>query len=138
MNRRDLQRLSNIRLSEAKVLLDNEYYSGAYYLLGYAVECALKACIAKRVRQHDFPNLQTVRESYTHDLRALIKVSGLEIELRGERIGNSALDTNWTTVVDWTVDSRYDHAREEVTTRDFYSAITARSDGVMPWLKRRW
>ena len=31
MNRRDLQRLSNIRLAEAKVLLDNEHYSGAYF-----------------------------------------------------------------------------------------------------------
>ena len=138
MNRRDLQRLSNIRLSEAKVLLDNEYYSGAYYLLGYAVECALKACIAKQVQRHDFPNRQTVNDSYTHNLRALLKVSGLEIELRRERIRNPALDPNWTIVDDWAVDSRYDYAKDEVTTRDFYSAITARSNGVIPWLKRRW
>ncbi len=138
MNRRDLQRLSNIRLSEAKVLLDNEYYSGAYYLLGYAVECALKACIAKQVQRHDFPNRQTVNDSYTHNLRALLKVSGLEIEVRRERIRNPALDTNWTIVEDWAVDSRYDYAKDEVTTRDFFSAITARSNGVIPWLKRRW
>ena len=52
MYKRDLQRISDIRLSEAKVLLDNEYYSGAYYQLGYSVECALKACIAKQVQRH--------------------------------------------------------------------------------------
>ncbi len=138
MNRRDLQRLSNIRLSEAKALLDSRYYSGAYYLLGYAVECALKACIARQVQRHDFPDLQTVRDSHTHNLRLLLKVSGLDTELGRKRISNPALDTNWTTVEDWTVDSRYDYAKEEVTTRDFYSAITARSNGVIPWLKRRW
>jgi hypothetical protein len=47
MNRNDLQNLSRLREKEAKVLLDNGCFAGAYYLLGYAVECALKACIAK-------------------------------------------------------------------------------------------
>jgi HEPN domain-containing protein len=30
------------------VLLEAGLYAGAYYLAGYAVECALKACIAKK------------------------------------------------------------------------------------------
>jgi len=81
MNRRDLQRLSSVRLSEAKILLDNGYYSGAYYLLGYAVECALKACIAKQVKRHEFPDRQTVNDSYTHNLQSLLRISGLEVEL---------------------------------------------------------
>ena len=138
MNRRDLQRLSNIRLREARVLLDNEYYSGAYYLLGYAVECALKACIARQVRRHDFPNRRTVIDSYTHDLRLLLKVSGLEFELLGELIRNTALDRYWTTVSDWTVDSRYEYDKTEVTVREFHSAVTSRTNGILPWLRRRW
>jgi HEPN domain-containing protein len=47
MNRSDFHRLTEIRIKEAKVLLDRKCYEGAYYLAGYAVECALKACIAK-------------------------------------------------------------------------------------------
>jgi len=47
VNRRDLQALSRIRLTEAKALLRLGHYDGAYYLAGYAAECALKACIAK-------------------------------------------------------------------------------------------
>ncbi len=47
MNRSDLQNLATIRLRDAEVLLDNGRYDGAYYLLGYVIECALKACIAK-------------------------------------------------------------------------------------------
>jgi hypothetical protein len=47
MNRNDFQKISRLRVKEAKALLDNGYPAGAYYLMGYAVECALKACIAK-------------------------------------------------------------------------------------------
>jgi hypothetical protein len=47
MNRAELQRLAKERISDAKVLLAARHWSAAYYLAGYAVECALKACIAK-------------------------------------------------------------------------------------------
>jgi HEPN domain-containing protein len=47
MTRKDLQKLAAIRLKEAKLLLAANAPDGAYYLAGYAVECALKACIAK-------------------------------------------------------------------------------------------
>jgi HEPN domain-containing protein len=43
LNRRDFQELALVRLNEAKVLLDAGHFDGAYYLAGYAVECALKA-----------------------------------------------------------------------------------------------
>ena len=46
MNRADFQRLADVRIDEAGVLLAAGRWSGAYYLAGYAVECALKACIA--------------------------------------------------------------------------------------------
>ncbi len=39
----DFQSFSRIRVNEAKALLHLKHYSGAYYLAGYAVECALKA-----------------------------------------------------------------------------------------------
>jgi HEPN domain-containing protein len=47
VNRNGLQDLSKVRLKEATALLNLRMYDGAYYLAGYAVECALKACIAK-------------------------------------------------------------------------------------------
>jgi len=42
MNRADFQQLADERISEAAVLLAASKFSGAYYLAGYAVECALK------------------------------------------------------------------------------------------------
>lgn len=56
MNRAEFQELAVIRLNDAKILLDNHRYDGAYYLTGYVVESALKACIANRTREYDFPD----------------------------------------------------------------------------------
>lgn len=88
MNRNDFQQLSESRVKEAKALLDAGFPGGAYYLAGYAVECALKACIAKRTREHDFPEKES-QGYYVHDLRKLVGFARLTIELeqaqQGER-----------------------------------------------------
>jgi hypothetical protein len=46
MNREQLQKLTKQRVKEAKILYENRCFDGAYYLLGYAVECGLKSCIS--------------------------------------------------------------------------------------------
>ena len=68
MNRRDFQELSRIRLKEAQALLEQGLWDGAYYLAGYAEECALKACIAKETQRHEFPDRKRVELSHSHDL----------------------------------------------------------------------
>ena len=55
-NREALQLISRQRKREAAALLRAKLFPGAYYLAGYAVECALKACVAKQTNKHDFPN----------------------------------------------------------------------------------
>jgi HEPN domain-containing protein len=67
MNRIDFQKVAETRLQESKALLAAGFPEGAYYLAGYAVECALKACIAKRTREHDFPEKES-KDFYIHDL----------------------------------------------------------------------
>lgn len=56
MNRAELQRLAQERISDARVLLDARRWPAAYYLAGYAVECALKACIAKLMKSEEYPD----------------------------------------------------------------------------------
>ncbi len=77
MNKSDLQTLTDTRVTDAKLLLDAGRFPAAYYLLGYAVECALKACIAKQIKEHDFPDKQLVLDSYTHNLEQLLRISGV-------------------------------------------------------------
>ncbi len=87
MNKSDFEYLAEIRIREAGVLLQSGCFQEAYYLIGYALECAFKACIAKQVREFDFPNKQLANASHTHKLTELVAVSGLKQRLRdGEKI----------------------------------------------------
>jgi HEPN domain-containing protein len=87
--RADFKRLAELRLREAKVLLAKRYYAGAYYLAGYAVECALKACIAQRTRRYDFPDRKRGQDSHTHNLSQLVGVAQLQLALNNELSSNS-------------------------------------------------
>jgi HEPN domain-containing protein len=136
MNRKNLQELSRLRIREAKALLDNKFYDGAYYLSGYSVECALKACIAKNTKQYDFPDKKVVNESHTHEIIKLVKIAGLEIDLN-KKLTDTNFQLNWSLVKDWSEISRYKR-NSKLEALDLYSAITARKHGIMTWIKRHW
>ncbi|HYI10667.1 MAG TPA: DNA-binding protein [Thermoanaerobaculia bacterium] len=138
MNRSDLQKLTDLRLEDAKVLLDASRFEAAYYLLGYAVECALKSCIAKQIREFDFPDKKLVNDSYVHDLKKLLNISGIERFHDAEMSRNRAFATNWGIVKDWSENTRYQVTTAESLVRDFFAAVTEPPDGVITWLKKYW
>lgn len=138
MNRYDLQVLANIRVKEAKILLDNKCFEGAYYLLGYAIECALKAYIAKQTKRFDFPDKRLVNDSYTHNIERLLEISGLKVHHEKEIQQNPNFAVNWTIVKDWSEQYRYINNITELKAKDIYSAVTARENGVLTWIKRLW
>ncbi len=135
MNRNDFQQLADIRVKEAKVLLDNQCFDGAYYLLGYAVECALKSCISKQFKEHDFPDLQTVRDCYTHSFPKLLRVAALEQNMQNDWRTLPKLQSNWITVTEWSEQARYQHNITQVTAQELYDAVTENQTGVLSWLK---
>ena len=47
--------LGGRKTGRADALLKAGRYACAYYISGYAIECALKACIARKTNQDDFP-----------------------------------------------------------------------------------
>src|ERR1035441_1181551 len=108
MNRIDFQRLAELRLKEAKALLAAGFPEGAYYLAGYAIESGLKACIAKRTQQYDFPDKKLVNDSHTHDLGKLLELAGLSDLLKNDVAINVELKLDWETVGDWSEQSRYE------------------------------
>jgi hypothetical protein len=113
-------------------------FGGAYYLCGYVIECALKACIAKKTQRYDFPpDQKTVRDIYTHDLGKLVKAAGLDSDLEKEIRSDPDFETNWILVANWSEESRYQKWTEQKA-RDLYSAITDRKHGVLRWVKRHW
>ncbi len=126
-----------MRAAEAAALLAAGLWDGAYYLAGYAVECALKACIAKLTKAEDFPPPRKVIEQcYTHDLKQLVERAGLADDLATARV-NPAFDLNWRLAAAWAEDSRYER-RAESDARALWSAITDPTNGVLPWVKFRW
>lgn len=138
MNRKDLQTLANIRMREAKALYTAKEFSGAYYLIGYAVECGLKACIAKKVKRHDFPDRQQKeKDPYTHDLVRLVSLAGLKELLRLMANSDSTFQKNWDVTIRWTEQSRYS-VFEQPEAKRLMDAIMERQHGVMPWVKQHW
>jgi HEPN domain-containing protein len=137
VERKDLQELSKIRLKEAKALLGAGMSDGAYYLAGYAVECALKACIAKETKRYEFPDKKRVDSSYKHDLEELTKVAGLE-RILAERSRNvPEFRTNWEVVKSWSEQSRYQR-HEHLKAEQLLTAASDRRHGVIPWIKVHW
>jgi hypothetical protein len=137
VNRSDLKKLAEIRLQESATLLKERKYDGAYYLCGYVIECALKACIAKQTRRSEFPDRDLVRESYTHDLTKLVKLAGLEQDLKREAHSNPDFSDYWNTVKDWNELSRYARTKAPAA-HDLYTAVSDRQNGVLQWVKRYW
>ena len=138
VNRSDLHQLVRIRLAEARLLLQNDKYEGAYYLSGYAVECALKACIAKQVKKFDFPDKKMVLDSHSHNLEQLLSVSGLKQVHQDELQNNAQFAVNWAVVRDWSEQDRYVIGISRAEARDLYAAVTARRHGILAWLKKHW
>jgi len=137
LTRRTLIELAQMRQGEAKLLLKGRRYSGAYYLCGYAVECGLKACVAKQTHRHDFPDKDTVLGSYTHSLTQLIGIAGLKPELDDETDRDKSFEQNWAIVKEWKENSRYQkHTRQDAEA--LYEATANDKHGVMQWIRRHW
>lgn len=137
MNRDDLRELAHIRLEDARVLLENKRYEGAYYLCGYVVECGLKACIAKRTKQYDFPDKNLVGKVFTHNLERLVELAGLKPDLDQEIKKDRIFKFNWLVVKDWSEEIRYQKHGEKKA-NGLYSAITDERGGVLQWIKKYW
>jgi hypothetical protein len=98
----DLENLAELRIKQAHILMVAGSYPGSY-----AVECALKACIAKQVRPHDFPDKpEQIRQIYSHDLKRLHKAAKLEDQLEQDMRSNNHLRVPWNRVVDWNEERR--------------------------------
>jgi HEPN domain-containing protein len=134
-----LQQLAGLRLQEAKLLAREGHFSGAYYVAGYAIECALKSCIAAKFRENEIPDRRFVNDVYTHDLGKLLGLAGLEEGLTTARQRDPELDQRWSIVKNWDEKSRY-----SLWTAEQAAAMIDAIDGdggiggLFQWLSIRW
>ena len=132
MDRSDLQVLAEARVVDAEALLQGERWAAAYYLLGYAVECALKACAAKQFHEHEVPDRTIVNDFYTHRLDKLLNISGAKVALEAQAAADPRFQVNWKAVCDWNEASRYDHSTTEARARDMLVAVPTAAPSAFP------
>lgn len=139
MNRYELQRLADERLADAQALANAGRWSAAYYLGGYAVECGLKACILAFVERTGviFTDRRFGERCWTHSIEDLVKLADLEAVRGLDIAANPNLGNNWLVVKDWSEISRY-QMKSQTEAEQLLSAISDPTDGVLPWIRRRW
>src|SRR6266487_6856528 len=109
-------------------------WDGAYYLAGYSIEVALKACIIKSVMATDaFPEKRFSENCWTHDLEKLIALAGLKTAWSAA-LADAAFSRSWVIVKDWSEQKRY-HRTTEIEARSLYDAVSDAAHGILPWIK---
>ena len=139
MNRTELKQLAADRMEDARLLLDTGRWSAAYYLIGYAVETGLKACILKFVDETGviFTDRKFSEKCWTHKFDDLLRQADLEPAHRHEIKTNHVFSSFWSVAVTWTETCRY-HQKSETDARTLYNAITNDPDGVLKWISKHW
>jgi hypothetical protein len=137
MTRVDLQRLAQIKFDDSVLLLANQRYCNAYYLAGYAVEMALKACIARQIRQEEIPDKALIEKVFTHEYSKLVGLSGLSAELKNAQDSDHQFQAYWGITAEWKPNDRY--AIIDPTSAELLlTAIGDPEHGVLRWIKMHW
>jgi HEPN domain-containing protein len=137
VTRAEFQALAEVRIEEAGVLLAAGKWDGAYYLAGYAVECTLKACVAKLTKADDFPDKDRAARAWTHKIDVLVDVAELEKLRSDEASVNPTFETFWRQVVKWKEDARYKRT-PRADAEVLYRAVADPTDGVLRWIRLHW
>ncbi len=132
LDRTQLIAMAGAKIADARLLFDNGRLPNAYYLAGYAVELMLKAILAKRFKAETIPNKKLVNDLYSHDLKSLQKLAGLDSRRTEAEDRDPVLAAFWQTVFAWNEGSRYLDRGAEA--HDLLRAIEDPDHGVMQWL----
>ena len=137
MRRVDLQNLSIGKLEAAQVLADSNRWSNAYYLAGYSIELALKACVSKLISVDTIPDKNLINKVYTHNIGELVGLAGLKAEFNERKAADSIFAANWGICAEGSPDARYKDKSAAETTY-LLAAISDKEHGVLPGIKNYW
>jgi hypothetical protein len=145
----DFKKLAEKRLETVKVLIENGEWGVAVYLMGFVLECILKASACKVLNLKLYPEIKITKDEritryfHTHDFNMLLIVSGMSdiFELSGDGA------SSWSGFVQeyskekigkWT-DIRYDllDQYDENIAKRVYDYLTKEPDGIIPLIKER-
>ena len=124
-------RLARQHEEAARALAENRVAAAqSYSHVGFATECALKAYIMWKERLNRWPDRGARGELYTHDLRKLLEISGIDQSTR-DPIGPS-----WAVVLQWDREQGYDPApMPRKVARSMVEAAFGEK-GVVTWIRK--
>ncbi len=131
----ELEALAQEKLDDAAALVAASRWSNGYYLAGYAVELALKACIAKSFKAVTIPDEDLVNATYSPTFP--VGTAGLGADLRNREQADANFAVNWGIVSSWSPEARYARATQKQA-EDLLRAISDQDDGVLAWIKAYW
>lgn len=143
----ELKTITKARLKSAQILIDAKDWAGAAYMMGYVLECALKACVCKTLRLSKYPEDKKKDSHFmTHYFDQLLILSGTSdiFNLNAEKKAFQ----NWSNFTkefpgDWPA-MRYNAAHqqtfEEKKVKGLYVNLTNASNGILNVIdrKKRW
>jgi hypothetical protein len=132
-----LRRNAENKVADAIKLFELGSFSNAYYLGGYGLEIALKACIARQISADTIPDKKFINDVYVHDIQKLVRLGGLNHALQQKQDADFEFGQRWGLVCQWSPDSRY-QSTDQYSCHVFLDAITNIDHGVMPWIKIHW
>ncbi len=132
--------MAEVRLREAEALFAAGLYDGSFYLCGYVVELALKACICKSLALAEYPDGEAgVRQVFkTHDFWVLALFAGLRLPIEEKQSVSAEFAGNWSIVTGWQLDDRYAIRKSRQNAQAMLEVLRSDPEGVLPWLSQRW
>jgi hypothetical protein len=149
-NTQELKEIALARLKTSQILIAAKDWDGAGYMLGYVLECALKAVICKTLNLLEYPqytkNEKTDGYFMTHKYDQLLIASGMEY-LFSARGPLDAFEY-WSEFTkeypgDWPA-MRYDRQRQkqfdEVKVQKLYNVLTEDKKGILALIEqeKKW
>jgi hypothetical protein len=133
----DFEKLAQVRLDDALLLLQAGRSSSAYYLAGYAIELALKACISNLIQPQVIPDKAFINAIYTHKLDNLLASAGLLPQFNADCNADPQLAAYWAIVTKWNEESRYEFW-DPMAAATLLQAASDPDHGVFQWVKKHW
>jgi HEPN domain-containing protein len=133
----DLKSISECKLADAVFLLNHGRWSNSYYLAGYCVEIALKACVAKQIVGQVVPLRSIVDGFHSHDFRRLAGLAGLMASLKHKESEDNAFASYWALAQQWEPSSRYE-STDKLSAQYMIHALTEQKSGVYQWIRTQW
>ena len=137
LTKQNLEKLAQVRLDDALFLFQANRHSSAYYIAGYSIELALKACIAKLVQPNSIPEKAFILAVYTHKFDSLLATDGLRPQFDVESKAKPQFAACWAIANNWSEESRYE-LWDPMAAASLLQAVSEPNHGVFQWVKKHW